>query len=67
MKTIGDGGSTLEKTVESLLYGSEKMFWLRSKNWGKRLVVTKLRTQMEYKWLSQTMRATAVLTKKLTE
>ena len=24
MKTIGDGGSTLEKTVESLLYGLEK-------------------------------------------
>ena len=52
MKTIGDGGSTLEKTVESLLYGLEKMFWLRSKNWGRRIVVTKLRTQMEYKWLS---------------
>ena len=67
MKTIGDGGSTLEKTVESLLYGLEKMFWLRSKIWGRRIVVTKLRTQMEYKWLSQTMRATAVLTKKLTE
>ena len=34
METIGDGGSTLEKTVESLLYGLEKMFWLLSKRLG---------------------------------
>ena len=44
-----------------------RCFGFEAKNWGRRIVVTKLRTQMEYKWLSQTMRATAVLTKKLTE